>query len=584
MDEWNTKKLLEGKTEENNINELKKLFNKFKGFRKKLNNKTGPETVKEIVVLKDKIMSSTSRISVYYELQFCENTNNPNILAKISHLGQMLTDLFNEIIFFSLWFMRINKKQAEKIMNSPKLKEYKYYLEETRKDEPYTKTEEIEKIISIKSLTGSNALSTVYDLITTDFKFDIDGKKGIPQEEATSYYQSPNPKLREEAYEQILGKFKENSTVLNELYKNIVIDWCSEGIKIRGYKSPITIRNKGNDISDKTVEVMLKVIRKNSHVFAEYFKIKHDLIQQKGVSYPHSRYHLYAPYSADLKENYSYEKSKKITLQTFKEFDLRFYTLAKEIFDDHHVHSHPAKNKKAGAFCCIVNNYMSPYIMLNHSDTLRDLFVIMHEFGHGIHSQLSRKQSNLLMHSAIPMAETASIFGELMLAEKMLKESKDKEEKMYILIRQLDDRYASILRQAYFVVFEKYVHDNINNGLTKEDLDKKYYELLKEQFGSMEIPELFKHEWNYIPHIHHTPFYCYAYAWGNLMVLSLFAMYREQGKKFIEKYVRLLEAGGSDKPERLLKNIMGITINEEFWQKGFDIIKEEIKELKRLAK
>jgi oligoendopeptidase F len=172
----------------------------------------------------------------------------------------------------------------------------------------------------------------------------------------------------------------------------------------------------------------------------------------------------------------------------------------------------------------------------------------------------------------------------MMLSDRLMAESSDNNEKKYILMQRLDDQYATIIRQAYFVIFEKFAHEEIPKGITKEKLDEKYLSLLKEQFGNMEVPDLFKHEWNYIPHIHETPFYCYAYAWGNLFVLALYDMYKKEGKSFIDKYIDLLSAGGSDSPSNLMKKMGADPESEEFWQRGFNIIKQEVEDLKKLIK
>ncbi|MGV8141466.1 MAG: M3 family metallopeptidase, partial [Candidatus Woesearchaeota archaeon] len=221
----------------------------------------------------------------------------------------------------------------------------------------------------------------------------------------------------------------------------------------------------------------------------------------------------------------------------------------------------------------------------NHTDTLRDMFTIIHELGHGIHDLFSSEnQKDMERHASVTICETASIFSEMLMSERMLRESTDTEEKKMILMQFLDNQYASIARQAYFVIFEIYAHEQVQKGVTKETLDKYYYELLKEQFGDMEVPDVFRHEWNYIPHIYESPFYCYSYAWGNLFVLSLFDMYKRDGKQFVNKYVDLLSAGGSDSPANLMKKLGVNPESEEFWQRGFNIIREEIEDLKKLSK
>ena len=207
---------------------------------------------------------------------------------------------------------------------------------------------------------------------------------------------------------------------------------------------------------------------------------------------------------------------------------------------------------------------------------------MMHELGHAVHGLAAKDQTAFTFHSALPLAETASIFSELVLLKKMLKSASD-EEKIYLLAKELDNQYASIVRQAFFILFEIKAHDMIAEGATIEELDSAYLENLKGQFGDMIIDELFSHEWKYIPHIYHSPFYCYAYAFGNLLVLSLYKMYEKEGESFVPKFMKILSAGGSDKPENILKSV-GIDINSrEFWESGFDVIRENFDELKKLV-
>ena len=204
-----------------------------------------------------------------------------------------------------------------------------------------------------------------------------------------------------------------------------------------------------------------------------------------------------------------------------------------------------------------------------------------HEFGHAIHSVLASDKPISVQHAPLPLAETASVFGEMLLNDKISSEVSKKEKKI-LLAEQVDDFYATIMRQAYFTLFEISAHEMIskNNATTIDELAQLYMDNLKEQFGdSVKISEDFKYEWLYIPHIYHSPFYCYAYSFGNLLVMSLYQQYKNEGKDFIPKYIRILSAGGTKKPENLLME-EGIDITDEgFWQKGFDLVNQKITDL-----
>ncbi len=579
---WDIEPILLGKNFDTWIKEINSKVEQFKKYRTILNDKITPQKVLEIIKADEEISTNIGRVNAYYSLKFCANTKDPDALSKTGLLSNIVADISNNMMFFGLWFMHLEDNTANKLLASKELKPYKYHLENIRRDKPYTKSEEIEQIIHLKDITGGDASAEIYSIITNNYTFEWFTKK-ISKEEILKHVHGEDPKLREKAYNLVLEKYKEDSLVLSQIYKNIVTDWCTDGIKIRKHVSSINIRNNSYDVSDKSVDTLLNSVRKNAKIFHEYFKLKHELNKKNGQKYPFSRYHLYAPFITKNKKSYEYNECKKYVLETYNKFDKRFYDAAVKIFADKHVHSHPTASKRGGAFCMDVTRELSPYIMLNHTDTLRDMFTMMHELGHGIHDIFaSKNQTEIEKHASLTICETASVFSEMMLAERISKESINTEEKKQILLELLDNQFATILRQAYFVIFEKYAHEEILKGATKETLDEKYYSLLKEQFGDMQIPEVFKHEWNYIPHIHESPFYCYSYAWGNLFVLSLYDMYKKEGKSFIEKYIELLSAGGSDSPANLMKKLGVNPEDEGFWQRGFNIIREEVEELKKL--
>ncbi len=581
---WELESLLANKSSDEWIQAILPKVEKFKQYRSILTDKITPQKILEIIKLEEEISIDSSRVGAYYSLKTQENTQDQNALAKLTQLSNIGTEIGNDMMFFGLWFMHLNDKVAGNLLKSKELQPYKYHLESLRKEKPYTKSEEIEQIMELKDVAGGDAHAGIYGIITDKYSFKWNNKM-LTREEVIKFVREENPKNREKAYELVLSKYKEDSLVLSELYKNIVMDWYNEGVKIRKYPTSISVRNNDYDVTDKSVEVLLNTIQKNAKVFQDYFKIKYELNKKAGQKYPFSRYHLYAPFITKNKKKYDYNYSKEYVLNMFKEFDVRFYDNAQKIFDAKHVHSHPKPNKHGGAFCYDVMKGLEPYILLNHTDGLRDAFVIAHEFGHGIHDMFAtEKQSHLERHASLTICETASVFSEMLLANKLKTETKNIEEKKQIIVELLDNQYATIARQAYFVLFEKYAHEQIPKGITKEALDDYYMGLLKEQFGTMQVPDVFKHEWNYIPHIHNSPFYCYSYAWGNLFVLSLYDMYTKDQNGFKEKYIELLSAGGSDSPNNLMKKLGIDPESEEFWQKGFNIIKTEVAELEKLAK
>jgi len=554
------------------VSELKDKVLAFNKYREELNETISKSKFMEIVKAKEDILGLISILSSRAALWLCENTSDSKRNAHEARISNICTEASNETMFFNIWFKELSKVKAKEYLeNSGK---YRYYLERIRAYKPYILSEKEERIINLKDTTGADTVTKIYSMITSRFRFDFEGKQ-LSIDELNQYKQSPDREKRVKAYTLLFSKFAEEE-VISEIYRSVINDWKNENIKLRGFTEPISVMNHSNDIPDKSVSNLLSSVKKNAHIFREYFSLKAKLCNLKN-----DRYDIYAPYSL-VEKSYSYDESKKITLETYNMFDEKAFNMAKKIFDENRVHSEITENKRSGAFCSSVLNNVTPYIMLNHVNKLNDLFTMMHEFGHGIHDLSAGNQCNFTFISSLPMAETSSIFGEMLLARRMLKEG-SREEKIETLTRLLDGQYASIIRQAYFTLFEIEAHKLMAEGAETEKINNAYYENLKEHLEGIDIPESFRHEWKFVPHFFHSPFYCYAYAFGNLLVLSLFKMYEKEGKDFIPKYMKILSYGGSESPAKILSEA-GIDINtEEFWQHGFDIIKEEIEELKKLT-
>ncbi len=571
---WDLNNIYNFKDTEKLVSQLKNKVNNFKQIKKELSESISSKRLIEILKQKEEIVEVCQKLGGYAELWLTENTTDSKRNSHVTKINETITMLGNELIFFELWFKSLSNEKANQYMGDAG--KYSYYFRSIRRFKDFTLNEKQEQIINLKDLTGGDAVSNFYNVITNQFTFDWQGKK-ITQSELVQHVKSPKKEFRKKAYQKLLNKYLENESILGEIYKTLVLDWKNENMLIRGFKSPISVRNLGNDIPDKSIQTLLNVINKNIGIFHEYFKIKAKILGEKKLS----RFDVYAPITK-FEKTYTYQKSKEIVLSTYKDFSQKSYDYAKEVFELNHIHHKIQKGKQSGAFCATISKDIAPYVQLNFAGKLNDVFTMMHELGHAIHGRAAREQTQFTFHSALPMAELASIFGETLLEKKIIKQA-TKQEKKSLLIQSLDNKYASIIRQAYFVMFEQKAHKKIANGATIQQINALYIENLKKQFGdSIEIPNLFQHEWKYIPHIYHTPFYCYAYAFGNLLGLSLYSMYEQQPKKFVERYMKVLSAGGSDSPQNILNSLNINISNPQFWQSGFDLINKELQELKKL--
>lgn len=471
----------------------------------------------------------------------------------------------------------LNDKNAKRLFKS--VPDLEYGLNYSREAAKYSLTLKEEGIVDNKDANGIGQLTSLRELIETEFEYEFKGKKIKTQAELMKHVYSEKANEREAAYRSLLTKLKENIDKLFLIYQAVVKDWVYEA-KLRGYKSPISVQNFDNHVTDKTVEVLLETCTKNKEIFQRFFKYKAKEMGVKKIK----RFDLYAPVSLHQKRTeIEFLEAKRMVLDTFGDFSPKFKNLAEKILEEKHIDSHPRINKISGGFCATVSPKVTPFILLNYTNKIRDVEALAHELGHGIHSLYANKHHPSAQLASLPLAETASTLAEMMLFEKLYREEKDKKIRKTMLYEKMANSYASILRQNYFVIFEKRAHEAIPKGITAEQLSELWMETLKEQFGdSVEIDPIFKYEWTYISHIYQTPFYCYAYNFGELLSYSLYARYKQEGKKFVPKIEKILETGGSKNPNEILKEVGVDMESEKFWQDSFEIIKEWEKELERV--
>jgi len=553
----------------------------FEGIRGKLQPNLDANQFMEFVRASESAARIINKIYAFTGLSFASDTQDQIAQTYMARVQQFAAEMQNRTLFFSLWWKDLDDKNAERLMNSAG--DYRYYLEEMRHFKPHTLSEAEEKIINLKDVTGAGALITLYDAITNRyvFKLEVDGEtKELTRGQLQAYVQGPNADLRAKAYQEMYRVYGADAPILGQMYQTRARDWHNENLGLRKFSSPMAVRNLQNDIPDEAVNALLDVARKNAKIFQRYFKLK---ARHLGISSGKlRRYDIYAPI-ANSDKKFEYDAATKMVFDSFKSFDPKLAEMAQRVFEQEHVDSAVRKGKRDGAFCWSVLPDMTPYVLLNFQGRARDVATMAHELGHAIHAMLASHHNTFTFHSSLPLAETASTFGEMMLTEKLLAEEKDESVRRDILFKQVDDAYATIMRQSYFALFEKQAHEMIQKNASVNDIAAAYMDNLKEQFGdSVELSDEFKWEWVSIPHIYHTPFYVYAYAFGQLLVFSLYQQFKAEGESFKPKYLKILSAGGSEAPAKILTEA-GIDIRSaKFWQGGFDVLDKLVSELERL--
>jgi oligoendopeptidase F len=582
LSKWDLSQLYSGYDSpelENAFDMIEEQVASFEGVRNKLTPEISTEQFMDVMKADETSTRIANKLYSFAGLSFTADTQDQKAQALQARVMQFLAENQNRTLFFSLWWKELDDANAERLMDASG--DYRYYLEAMRLYKPHTLSEAEEKIINLKNVTGVSALGNLYDSITNRYvyKMKVGGKeKEMTAGELYSYRYSTDPAVRAASYQSQFKVLSADGNILGQIYQTILRDWHSENINLRKFKNSIAPRNLSNDVPDEAVEALLSVARKNVGIFQRYFKMKAKHLGMKKIR----RYDIYAPLAAS-KKTYEWDTAVNMVLDAFQGFSPKVAELAKRVFDQNRIDSEVRKGKRGGAFCWGFLPEETPYVLVNYQGNSREVATLAHELGHAIHAMLAEHHSTYTFHSSLPLAETASTFAEMVLIDKLLTEEKDESVRRDILFKQMDDAYATIMRQSYFALFEKTAHELTQKNASVDDLANAYLENLKEQFGdSLELSDEFKWEWVGIPHIYQTPFYVYAYAFGQLLVLALYQQFKAEGESFKPKYLKILSAGGSESPERILSEA-GINIRDaKFWQGGFDVLEKLVTELEKL--
>jgi oligoendopeptidase F len=516
------------------------------------------------------ISQMLGRIISYASLKFAQDSNNGAFYAKYQTI---YTNYSEYLIFFELEFNKLNLEiQKSFIASSGK---YAYFLKELTKDKPHQLSLNIESVLLKKEQTGASAFSRLFDEHFSNLKFTYNGKK-LSEEEILSLLHSKNRDVRKNASLAFTKELKKHQKLLGFIFNMIKRDLKTE-CEIRNYKSAEEHRHKDNKISQKSVDALICAAQESFELVQEYYEKKRQILGFDKL-YDYDRY---APLEAE-EEIFGYEKSQEIILNTFEAFSPIFAKIAKQAFEEGWIDVYPKPSKRGGAFSHSATVDTHPYVLLNHTDKRRDLFTLAHELGHAIHQYLSRSVGYLLSDTPLTTAETASVFAEMLVFDEMKKNAK-KQTKIAMLSSKLEDIFATLYRQINFTTFERAVHAK-DDELSLDEFNKLWMQESSKMFGkSVELTKNYEIWWSYIPHFIHTPFYCYAYAYGQLLVLALFGLYKnDKNGDFKQKYLEFLSSGGSKSPKELI-SIFGFDIEDEkFWQIGINEIKKLVNELKEI--
>ena len=516
-------------------------------------------------------------------LAFSANSADDRIKALVSRCQELDARVNNTVLFFELEIQEISPKKFDELIADKEIAAYRHWLENVRIFKPYTLSEKEEQLINQKDLSGKLAFVNYFDELTSSFmwEMELDGeKKKLTGEEVRNLLRRPEPDIRERAKRAYDGRYAENAITFTNVFNSIVKDHAVE-MQMRGYASPIAPQHLRNRVRPEDVEAMMHATTAHNELLQEYFKLKARLLKMpklRGCD-------LLAPVTAK-KQEVLFSEAKALVLDSFAGFHDEFADLAGQMFDRKWIDAEVRGSKRGGAFCAATLPELHPYILMSYDDDIDNVYTLAHELGHALHDFLAaRKQTILNFHPPLVAAETASVFAEMLLTKKLLTQFSDRETRIDILTGKLEDLFATIHVQNFYTLFELDAHrQGAAQRLSASELCSLWTKRRDETYGDA-VDFLSEQQWYWsaIPHFIHTRFYCYAYTFGALLVLALYRRYEEEGKPFVPRYIELLEAGGSDKPENLIRKI-GFDISDaKFWEGGFAVIRSLLNELTALV-
>jgi oligoendopeptidase F len=577
---WNLKDLYESpkaKNLNNDLNQLRRITKKFeKKYTYKITKLSPSQLLKAIIELEN-IDIKIDKIMSYAHLLVAEDGNNEKNKIFYQQMQEQITNIASSIVFFSLELNEVSNAKLNKIYADKKLEPYKNWIKNIRKFKPYQLDVKTEKLLQEKSITSRSAWVRLFDDTIASLKFPFKGKN-LSSAEIFNFLSDKKESNRKKSAEVVSGVLKDNISLFTSITNNLAKD-KSINDKWRGLPNPVSSRNLSNVVEDEVVEALTETIKENYPKIAHrYYKIKAKWFKKKSLMY----WDRNAPLPFQSQSIYSWKDARQIVSDAYSNFDQRAGNIVNKFFDNSWIHAPVIAGKSPGAFAASTVPSVHPFILVNYQGKARDIATLAHELGHGIHQYLAgKKQTYFNSSTPLTLAETASVFGEMLTFKSLLSITKKENERKGLLANKVEDMLNTVVRQIAFFEFEKRIHDQRKiKELSVNEICKIWIDVQKQSLGpSIKFNDDYKYFWSYIPHFIHSPFYVYAYAFGDCLVNSLFNVYESKLPKFEDKYITLLESGGSNTYDKLLKPFGLNPKKKDFWQKGVNVIESLIDQL-----
>ncbi|MFQ5847565.1 MAG: M3 family oligoendopeptidase [Candidatus Methylomirabilales bacterium] len=538
--------------------------------------------VLEALRLLEAIEDAMGRVATYANLLYASDSLRPEYQDLQQQVEQWLTAVRNHLLFFDLEWLDLEESAAGRLMTDPLLAGYRHYLAHGRRYRPHKLSEPEERIVNEKDNTGRRAFGRLFSELVSSLSFPIE-RDGAVQEltmpELLSILHHHDRGLRARAMESLFDVLGRNALVLTLTYDTLIQDHLTMD-RLRQYPDPMAERHLSNEIGRQAVEQMMEVAEANYGIAQDYFRLKAKLLGLDRLAL----YDQYAPVGGELPAC-TFAEAQTTIGEAFEAFVPRFSEIARDFFTRGWIDAEIRKGKRGGAFCASPSPAVHPYILCNYTDTLRDVMTVAHELGHGLHGVLASRQTPFNYDPPLISCETASVFAEFLVFDHMLARNPEPRVQLALLCGKIEDACATVFRQNVLTRFEQAVFAaRARVRLTPDALGEAWLGANGPYYGdAVEMTPGYRLGWSYIPHFIHTRFYCYSYVFGQLLVLALYRMFREEGASFIPRYLEFLEAGDSEAPDVLLKPLGVDFRDRSFWQKGFEEIRDLVERAKALA-
>ena len=520
------------------------------------------------------------RLGSYAGLIHAGDSVDPAISKFYGDVSERLTAASVNLLFFALELNRIDDAVIEQAMQTPELGHYRPWIEDSRKDKPYQLEDRVEQLFHEKSVSGYAAWNRLFDQTISSLRFKVGGKE-LAIEPTLSLLQDRSPEKRKAAGQALAKTFKANertfALITNTLAKDkeIADRW-------RGFKDVADSRHLANRVEGEVVDALVASVRaaypRLSH---RYYALKAGWFKKKKLAH----WDRNAPLPFAATGRISWPDARKTVLTAYGAFSPEMARIAERFFDDRWIDAPVRPGKAPGAFSHPTTPSAHPYVLMNYQGKPRDVMTLAHELGHGVHQVLAAKNGALMAPTPLTLAETASVFGEMLTFRRLLGQTRDARQRQALLAGKVEDMINTVVRQIAFYSFERAVHTERRNGeLTAERLGQLWLGVQGESLGpAIEIKPGYENFWMYIPHFIHSPFYVYAYAFGDCLVNSLYAVYENAAEGFAGRYLDMLSAGGTKHYSELLKPFGLDARDPKFWDGGLSVIAGMIDELEAMG-